>query len=104
MTLLKGLFLAEASCTTGWVGLAAQTPEGSLVPPVRLVSASYYLCRPYRSLDGSRNDIASFRLFGATRNSATPKFHSEYLPGLPPSTSLVADPSRKQYLCQFRQL
>ena len=96
---LRSGFLCKSGSTSR-VGLTAQTPEVRLTPPVRLVSAPYHL--RHIGLDGGRNDIANFRLFGATRNSATPEFCSEYPLGLPPSASLVADPSRRYELAQQR--
>ena len=82
ISLHTGLFPIQDSCSTRRVGLTAQTPEVALIPPVRLVSAYCHLHR--KGLDGGRNDIASFRLFGAIRNSTTPEFHSDiywvYLP------------------------
>lgn len=92
VSLMKGLFLAKAPCSTRRVGLTAQTLEGALIPLVRLVSAPCHL----NILDGGRNDVVGFRPFGAIRCSITSEFYPEHLLGNHPSASLVADPSRRK--------
>ena len=86
-------FLGGAGSTER-VGLTAQTPEVALIPLVRLVSASCHLW--HIALDGGRNDSVGFRLFGAIRSSTTPQFYPAHPLGMHPSTSLVADPSRRK--------
>ena len=88
---LRGCFLG-GSGSARRVGLTPQTLEVALIPLVRLVSASCHLC--HKGLDGGRNDVASLSPFGAIRCSTTAGFSSGHLLGMPPSTSLVADPSR----------
>jgi len=90
--LIKGLFLAKAPCSTSWVSPTTRALKTCLRFPVRLVSAP---CHLYW-LDGGRNDSVGFRLFRAIRSSTTPEFCPAHLPGNHPSTSLVADPSRRK--------
>jgi len=77
----------------------AQTPVVSLLPLVRLVSAA--VCFWQNALDGRMNVVANLLPFGAIHSSATQGFGSEHILGMHPSTSLVADPSRRHELaCQ----